>query len=184
MKHCLRLVCSQCSDTWQSRWIDSIQNPFPPKALNSVWTNRSKKLRFLCSFSPTYHVPCPSHSTHGDGQGWDRESSKTNLTFTTKWMHLGEKVVFFFNFFFLLTWRFSLRLHGQRNILQMFVFLFFNWSRVDLQCCVSFRCTAKLISYFICIYIYSLLSFFSISFSHIGHYRVLSGSLCYTTVSC
>ena len=28
-----------------------------------------------------------------------------------------------------------------------FFFFFFNWSRADLQCCVSFRCTAKWFSY-------------------------------------
>ena len=27
------------------------------------------------------------------------------------------------------------------------LFFFFNWSRADLQCCVSFRCTAKWFSY-------------------------------------
>jgi len=44
----------------------------------------------------------------------------------------------------------------------VFVFLFFYWSRVDLQCGVSFRCIAKWTSYiYIYIYIYSLLTFFS-----------------------
>ena len=37
-------------------------------------------------------------------------------------------------------------------------FLFF-WSRVDLQYCVSFKCTAKWISY-ACVQIYSFLDFF------------------------
>ena len=44
---------------------------------------------------------------------------------------------------------------------------------VDLQCCVSFRCTAKWISY-TCIYIPLFFRFFS----HIGHYRVLSRVPC------
>ena len=66
-----------------------------------------------------------------------------------------------------------------------FCFLIFYWSIVDLQCCISIRCTAKCISYsiYIYIYIYSLDLLFLRSFSHIGHYRVLGGSLCYTTVS-
>ena len=42
------------------------------------------------------------------------------------------------------------------------------WSIVDLQCCVSFRCKTKWISYTDTY----IPSFFSI-FSHIGHYRVL-----------
>ena len=32
-------------------------------------------------------------------------------------------------------------------LLSSFFFIFFNWSLVDLQCCVSFRCTAKWFSY-------------------------------------
>ena len=36
------------------------------------------------------------------------------------------------------------------------VFFFFNWSIVDLQCCISFRCTAKWFRY---IYIYIFLNF-------------------------
>ena len=47
-------------------------------------------------------------------------------------------------------------------------FLYFYWSVVDLQCCVSFRCTAKWMSY-TCIHLF---------FSHIDHYRVLSGVPC------
>ena len=50
-----------------------------------------------------------------------------------------------------------------------FIFYFnFYWSVVDLQCCISFRCTAKWISY-----TYTYIHSFRF-FSHIGHYRVLS----------
>ena len=52
------------------------------------------------------------------------------------------------------------------------------WSRVDLQCCVNFRCTAEWIWY---IYLYSLFVTFS---SHLGHYRVLSGALCAVFLFC
>ena len=43
---------------------------------------------------------------------------------------------------------------------------FFNWSIVDLQCCVSFRCTAKWVSY-ICIFFFRF-------FSTIGYYKILN----------
>ena len=46
------------------------------------------------------------------------------------------------------------------------------WSAVDLQCCVSFWCTAKLFSY-ICSH-----PFFFRFFPHIGYYRVLSRVPC------
>ena len=36
-------------------------------------------------------------------------------------------------------------------------FSFFNWSLVDIQCCVSFRCTAKWFSYNIYMYIFQIL---------------------------
>ena len=53
------------------------------------------------------------------------------------------------------------------------VLFFLNWSMVDLQCCVSFRCTAKWFS--MCIYIYThaytcMCLFFYRFFSTIGYY--------------
>ena len=51
----------------------------------------------------------------------------------------------------------------------------FYWTIVDLQYCVSFRCTAKCVSYaYTYTYTYCLLRF---SF-HIGHFRVLSSIPC------
>ena len=44
---------------------------------------------------------------------------------------------------------------------------FFHWSRVDLQCCVIFRYTAKWIIY---IYIYTIFIFFSF----IGYFKILN----------
>ena len=49
-------------------------------------------------------------------------------------------------------------------LLQYFFFLLFYWHVVDLQCCVTFRCTAKWFSY---IYI-----FFFRFFSHISYYKI------------
>ena len=55
------------------------------------------------------------------------------------------------------------------------IYIFFNWSIVDLQCCVSFRCSAKWFSYT------TYISFF---FQILFPYRLLqnadSRSLCYT----
>ena len=55
-------------------------------------------------------------------------------------------------------------------------FFFFNfyWCIIDLQCCISFRCTAKWISY---IYMY-IHFFFLVFFSHISHYRVFNRIPC------
>ena len=58
------------------------------------------------------------------------------------------------------------------------IFIYFNWSIIDLQC---FRCTAKWFSYtYICVYIFPF-RFFSI----IGYYKILNiVSLCYTVGPC
>ena len=52
-------------------------------------------------------------------------------------------------------------------------FFSFCWSLVDLQCCVSFRCIAKWVSY---TYIYSF--FFFKILIHISHYRAFSRVPC------
>ena len=51
----------------------------------------------------------------------------------------------------------------------------FYWRIVDLKYCISFRCTAKQISYTYRVYIYP---FFFRFFSHIGYYRILSKIPC------
>ena len=43
-----------------------------------------------------------------------------------------------------------------------------NWSIVDLQCCVSFKCTAKWLTF---VYVYI---FFSRFFSFIGYYKIVN----------
>ena len=65
----------------------------------------------------------------------------------------------------------------------IFFLSFFYWSIVDLQCCVSFRCTKKWFSY-IHMYIYIFIFLFQI----LLHYRLLQdveySSLCYTVGPC
>ena len=56
-----------------------------------------------------------------------------------------------------------------------YLFLILYWSIVNLQCCVSFMCTAKWVHY-------AYLFFFRL-FSHIDYYRV-HGPLCYTVGHC
>ena len=54
--------------------------------------------------------------------------------------------------------------------------VFFNWSIVNLQCCVSFRCTAKWFSYtYIYIYFFRL-------FSLIGYYKISSIVPCWLSI--
>ena len=77
---------------------------------------------------------------------------------------------------------------------------FLDWSLVDLQCCISFRCTAKSIRY-TCIHIYIYIHIYTyvhtyihtythahISFSESFSLRVISrywySSLCYTVGPC
>ena len=54
-------------------------------------------------------------------------------------------------------------LHKALLTLQILFFFKFYWHIVNIQCCISFRCTAKLISYVL-----------PILFSHIGYYKLLS----------
>ena len=68
-------------------------------------------------------------------------------------------------------------INSSRKYYVLIFVLFFNyifyWSIVDLQCCVSFRCTAKWISY-----TYTYIHSFYRLFSRIDHYRVLSRVPC------
>ena len=61
------------------------------------------------------------------------------------------------------------------SILQLFKNSSFlkNWSIIDLQCCVSFRCTAQQFSY-THIYTYTYMYLFFRFFSLIGCYKILS----------
>ena len=67
----------------------------------------------------------------------------------------------------LLVWSLAARV---TSLLMLYfcLFIYFYWSIVDLQCCVSFRCTAKWFSF---IYIYILFSRF---FSIIGYNKILN----------
>ena len=57
-------------------------------------------------------------------------------------------------------------------------FPFFYWSLVDLQCCVSFRCTANChLHIYVYIFILLYILFFRL-FSLIGYYKVLSTVPC------
>ena len=64
------------------------------------------------------------------------------------------------------------------------LFICFYWAIVNLQCCVSFKCTAKWFSY---TYIYIVIHIY-ILFQILFHYRLLQNteysSLCYTVGPC
>ena len=83
---------------------------------------------------------------------------------------VNEKIMWFFCFCFLFFVNHRILL--PQLLLSFLYFLNFYWCTVDLQCCVSFCCTAKWLLY---IYIYPLIFRF---LSHIGHYRVLSRVPC------
>ena len=65
---------------------------------------------------------------------------------------------------------------------------------IDLQCHVSFRCSAKWFNYVcvcVCIYIYTYIYIYIFIyicsfrfFSHIGYYKILWSTLCYTVGPC
>ena len=62
--------------------------------------------------------------------------------------------------------------HRQSFLLSIFVLTFIlYWSIVDLQYCVSFRCIAKMLQLYICL-------FFLKFFSHLGYYGLLSRVPC------
>ena len=64
-----------------------------------------------------------------------------------------------------------------RKVEILFCFLIFYWSTVDFQCCVSFRCTAKGLSY-----TYMRL-FFSGVLSLFAYYKILSSPYSWLSVS-
>ena len=55
---------------------------------------------------------------------------------------------------------------------------FFNWSTVDMLCCVSFKCYSKVIWRYIHIYVYILFLFFSIA----SYYDIEYSSLCFIQI--
>ena len=58
------------------------------------------------------------------------------------------------------------------------IFLFFNWSKIEFQCCMNFCCTVKWLSYtYICI-LFHILCHYGLS------QDIESSSLCYTVGPC
>lgn len=66
---------------------------------------------------------------------------------------------------------------GLRSPLPFSLALFSNWSMADLQCCSSFKCTARLLILCICV---SFFRFFFVT----GYYKIWNGSLSYTVDLC
>jgi len=114
---------------------------------------------------------------------WDLSSQGSNPS-PLHWKHgvlttglPGKSLIFFFLMQLILCCTFLCRDHVYTNhrqsfLLSIFVLTFILcWSIVDLQCCVSFRCIAKMLQLYICL-------FFLKFFPHLGYYRLLSRVPC------
>ena len=113
---------------------------------------------------------------------WDLSSQGSNPS-PVHWKHgvlttgLPGKSLIFFLMQLILCCTFLCRDHVYTNhrqsfLLSIFVLTFIlYWSIVDLQCCVSFRCIAKMLQLYIC-------RFFLKFFSHLGYYGLLSRVPC------
>ena len=71
--------------------------------------------------------------------------------------HIGFSFWVFLTFLFILLPKHSISVYSFLNTIHFNTIrgFFFNWSIVDLQCCVSFWCTAKWFSYFVVVQLLS-----------------------------